>query len=486
MVGRLQTERDKARLLDGMSAAAGTVDVQAVSSTISGLGKREFVLKRAGKDQPEVFTTRWAMSYLRGPAHPRPDQPAHGRPAGGRRRRRPRPRRRRRRRAAPAGGPGRCARHALRPPQPPHPPARPRRRRDAAHARGRRRRAGALARPRRALGVAGRRRRRGHPPASRPPSPGCNLRFDEEKADLVVDEEWEAVLYPLVAQPDPATAVAVDYDDRDLLAEAPPAGGAYAIPDAPIKQKTYWTGLQRDLVDWLVRNRTTTIFTNRTLKLYSRVGEDQAAFVARCQEAGQAKADEEAAKLRDKYRTKLQAIETKQAAAQEKASVAAAQLQEQQSEQLGSAIGTVLGAFLGGRRRTRSLTGGRSTAAQSARLDSAQQRLADLGQDAAELEQELQQELAAIDAAWDAEGGRRHRGRRAAREGRRERRPGLPRLDPDLMARHGRRFARPSLAAPRRWRFPRRLASPLGSAEPRCASALALPSAPSSAAAPRR
>ena len=31
------------------------------------LGRTEFMLRRAGKDQPEVFTTRWAMSYLRGP-----------------------------------------------------------------------------------------------------------------------------------------------------------------------------------------------------------------------------------------------------------------------------------------------------------------------------------------------------------------------------------------------------------------------------------
>jgi hypothetical protein len=67
MIGRLQTDRDKQRLLDGMSAAAGGVDVGAVGDTISGLAKREFVLRRAGKDQPEVFTTRWAMSYLRGP-----------------------------------------------------------------------------------------------------------------------------------------------------------------------------------------------------------------------------------------------------------------------------------------------------------------------------------------------------------------------------------------------------------------------------------
>ena len=67
MIGRLQTDHDKERLLDGMSAASGGVDVQAVGDTIAGLAKREFVLRRAGKDQPEVFTTRWAMSYLRGP-----------------------------------------------------------------------------------------------------------------------------------------------------------------------------------------------------------------------------------------------------------------------------------------------------------------------------------------------------------------------------------------------------------------------------------
>ena len=67
MIGRLQTDRDKQRLLDGMSSASGGVDIAAVGDTISGLAKREFVLRRAGKDHPEVFTTRWAMSYLRGP-----------------------------------------------------------------------------------------------------------------------------------------------------------------------------------------------------------------------------------------------------------------------------------------------------------------------------------------------------------------------------------------------------------------------------------
>ena len=112
MVGRLQTERDKDRLLDGMSAADGGVDVKAVSDTISGLDKREFVLRRAGKDQPEVFTTRWAMSYLRGPLTRDQIKQVMGDDAagadGGCGRRRPRPLR--------------PARHASRPAAAPRPP----------------------------------------------------------------------------------------------------------------------------------------------------------------------------------------------------------------------------------------------------------------------------------------------------------------------------------------------------------------------------
>ena len=49
MIGRLQTERDKQRLTDGLSSASGGIDVAAVAATISGLAKREFVLRRAGK-----------------------------------------------------------------------------------------------------------------------------------------------------------------------------------------------------------------------------------------------------------------------------------------------------------------------------------------------------------------------------------------------------------------------------------------------------
>ena len=67
LIGRLQTERDRDRLLDGMTSASGDVDRGEISATISGLDKREFVLHRTKADRPTVLTSRWAMSYLAGP-----------------------------------------------------------------------------------------------------------------------------------------------------------------------------------------------------------------------------------------------------------------------------------------------------------------------------------------------------------------------------------------------------------------------------------
>lgn len=70
-IGRLQTERDKARVLDGLegaSAAAGaTFDRATMDAMISGLRNRVFLLNNVHEDAPVLFETRWAMSYLRGP-----------------------------------------------------------------------------------------------------------------------------------------------------------------------------------------------------------------------------------------------------------------------------------------------------------------------------------------------------------------------------------------------------------------------------------
>jgi hypothetical protein len=70
-LGRLQTERDQARVLDAVegSAAArgGGFDRGALASLLAGLGKRVFLLHSVHEDAPVRFGTRWALSYLRGP-----------------------------------------------------------------------------------------------------------------------------------------------------------------------------------------------------------------------------------------------------------------------------------------------------------------------------------------------------------------------------------------------------------------------------------
>lgn len=70
-LGRLQTERDKMRVLEGLegaSAQAGaSFDRQKMEQILAGLGSRKFLMNNVHDDGPVVFETRWVMSYLRGP-----------------------------------------------------------------------------------------------------------------------------------------------------------------------------------------------------------------------------------------------------------------------------------------------------------------------------------------------------------------------------------------------------------------------------------
>ncbi len=71
LLGRLQTERDKARLLDGLEGAAseagGKFDRAQIAAALSALGKRVFLLNNVHDAHPVVFESRWTLSYLRGP-----------------------------------------------------------------------------------------------------------------------------------------------------------------------------------------------------------------------------------------------------------------------------------------------------------------------------------------------------------------------------------------------------------------------------------
>ncbi|MFM2178438.1 MAG: hypothetical protein RL015_2536 [Verrucomicrobiota bacterium] len=69
-IGRLQTERDKARLLDGLEGAMSgntKFDRKEMEVAISGLGNRVFLMNNVHEDGPVIFHVRWIMSYLSGP-----------------------------------------------------------------------------------------------------------------------------------------------------------------------------------------------------------------------------------------------------------------------------------------------------------------------------------------------------------------------------------------------------------------------------------
>ena len=402
MIGRLQTERDKARLLDGLTSAAGGVDVAAVDATISGLGKREFVLRRAGRDTVEVFTTRWAMSYLRGPMTR--DQiaslTAAARPAGATGPTAPPP-------ADPAdpaatGGPAAAA-----PPAPPPPDhavlghdettvmpevadgvavrwvdvAAPWLAEVGGSATGTRFEAAIVARVR--------------------------VRYDDTKADVLHDEEYECVLMPLGEVADAARVVAVDHDERDLRTE-PPARAVYRIPGAPLAKKTYFSTFERDLKDHLSRTLTMELPANLGLKLYARPGEGAEAFAVRCAQVADERADAEIAALRDRYEAKVTRLRDALAGAEDRVDVLEAEADGRRNSELLSTAGSILGGLLGGRKRSvlgklgsAARTRGTTKAARE-RVDAAEGKVARIVAEIDELESALAEEVTEIDARWMA------------------------------------------------------------------------------------
>ncbi len=401
MIGRLQTERDKARLLDGMNSG-GDLDIGAVGETISGLDKRQFVMHSTRGDGPQVFGTRWAMSYLPGPitrdqiSDLMADSPLRNAAA----------------QAPAASAPAAAGEQAAAPvaaaPSAPAladdetnvapdvadginayhlDPGAPWAREIGAVATGTRYEAGIVAR--------------------------VNLLFDETKGDLRHQEEYEAVFFPLKgASLDADTAINVDYDDRDLRSEAP-EGVRYVLPDAKINTKGYFSKAQTELKDHLYRNETLALFRNPELKLVSRVGETREQFGARCESAADDGADAEATKIRESLEKKLDRLRDAEAKLEDRVREIDHDSEARSRDaKLSGALdigASVLGGLLGGRSSTRGILGGvrrasskgRTSANAKERLETAEKRLEEKQDDIEELENEITDSLYEIQDVWD-------------------------------------------------------------------------------------
>lgn len=231
------------------------------------------------------------------------------------------------------------------------------------------------------------------------------LHFDEEKAGFEADEEYEAVFHPLGATFDPSTAHLVDYDARDFAA-APPEGACFVLPRAPIDQATWWRTIRDALADHLYRARRARLLAHRELGVYSRPNESDDDFRARVGAAADAAADAEAARLADKYATRIKRARDALAQKESRLRELNVDVGQRRTHEVVAGAGELLSSLLSGRLRARSLgslASRRSMTRRSAeRLHTAQERLDDATEDVQRLEEELADELETNARRWEA------------------------------------------------------------------------------------
>ncbi len=367
--------------MDGLTSAGGDTDTREIERLISGLGKRQFMLHSTKSAGPQLFNTRWAMSYLRGPmtreeiGRLTADAPE--------------------RNAVPEAA---IATHTA-----------------AAASSNTSAVAPVVSSTVRSYYLhpaADWRAIKAIKPTSRKFAPAIaarvNLLFDDTKADIRHTEEWEAILYPLSDRTSASDMIPVDYDQRDLLSDAP-EGATYELPEADIASASFFKSLEKDLKDYIYQQQTVTVFANPTLKLYSRIGESREAFELRCHKVAEEFEDEAAAKIRDKFEKRIKSITDQLEKAEDKLEELKVEHSSRKTDELLSGVGSLLGMFLGGRKTSRGIATDlrrasskrKQTRTSNQRIQSASNRVEEKAEEVEDLENELADDLLALDLEWE-------------------------------------------------------------------------------------
>jgi len=370
-IGRLQTERDKARVMEGLEGAtAGNFNKQEMERTIAGLGKRRFLLHNVHEDEPVVFNTRWVLSYLAGPLtrdHIRAlMKTAKNKIAAI---------------AKAVSKPKRKARKAA----PSLPPSI-----DQFFVRG----VGEeiVYHPRLVA--------------------GGDVVFTSSRYNI---EDEREVLHAVEFEDGP---VDIDWDNSetldlsidDLDEEGADDAGYADCPAAADNVRAY-SAWGKDYKRWLRQNENITLFRNKRFRLTSLASETEGDFRARLQDAASEKRDAAIAKIRKRYATKTTTLENRLMRAEQAIAV---QKQQSTKKKLDTAIsfGTaILGAVLGRKKLSTSTAtrmGSAMKTAGSARKEAADveratQTAEKVKVDIAALNKELEKEVAALDTSFDAQ-----------------------------------------------------------------------------------
>ncbi|WP_165220552.1 ATP-binding protein [Aquisphaera insulae] len=346
-LGRLQTKRDKDRVLEGLegaSTAAGHgFDRDAMDKLLSGLGNRIFLMSNVHEDAPVVFQSRWALSYLRGPltrdqiqSLMEPVKKARAE-QGGAKARVPSTPAPRVQESAPEREPVEA------PPSPPTsraesssgsrpvvPPDVPQffvpRRMTASVAAG----VGGAVRYRPGiLGVA-------------------RLHYADKKTGI---DDWETLgLLQLVGDEVPADP----WDDAEVHADRvpeldkfPEAGASFAPLPSPLARAKSYGDYTKSLKNYLYRERKLTIWSYPPLKAFSRVGESERDFRLRLSQGSREARDQAIENLRTKYAAKRAKVQADVERARDRLDREQAKASQAKWDAAVSIGGSILGAFLG-------------------------------------------------------------------------------------------------------------------------------------------
>ncbi|HTI53216.1 MAG TPA: ATP-binding protein [Verrucomicrobiae bacterium] len=368
LIGRLQTERDKARVLDGLEGAAGSAgqgfDRAALERILSGLSSRVFLMNNVHEDHPVVFESRWVMSYLRGPLTRGQIKSLMDA-----------------RRAVPAPSVTPAAKTA--PAAPAAPAARP-----VAATGGKVSRAAAppaAAAPAVAATAGGQRPLlppdvpQQFVPAHGAAPAGCSLYYQPmlvgaaqvrvTDAKSGVDVSRDLVYLTAITDDavpvawDQASAVAFATSD---LAPGPDGQAAFAeLPPVAGKKKSY-DGWSRDFAAWLLQSQKVELLRSPSLKAVSKPGESERDFRVRLQESTRQERDRASEALRQKYAPKVAALQERRRRAEQAVERESEQAKQQGIQTAISVGATILGAFLGRKSISVSTIGRATTAARGA------------------------------------------------------------------------------------------------------------------------
>ena len=395
-IGKLQTERDKERLIDGLiGVTSGSIDRKTFDKLISGLEKRQFLLHNVHEKAPLVFGTRWAMNYLAGPMT-RNQIPALNALVG-------------------ISGEEASVEQA----------AAPEKKSPAAPAAAVAADVGTSARPKVPAGVY---------EYFLPVGLSVSSAISRSGEDIPEDADYQGVLYKptlvsqvqvrylqnkyqldtvqkitcLVAEPNKSGLVRwddyrVETIESDGLDAQPARDSSFATLSAPLNDSSTLKSLESDFVDWVYQTQRIELLQHELSGTYSQPGMSKEDFLKSIDSQLEDALDDEIEKLKDSYKTKVQSIQKKIKAEQRELAQDEEELKQRKMEELGTHAENILSFVSGSRSKRRvstSLTKRRMTSQAKADVEESLEVIEELEGDLARLTDELNNEIEELEKSW--------------------------------------------------------------------------------------